>query len=95
MSKLYISDILKTVAVGTDIVVRGWVRTKRSSKNVTFLNINDGTTIHNIQAVVEEGVVSEEVLARINTGACIAASGTLIESMGNQKVELKVKSVEI
>lgn len=95
MNKLYISDILKTVAVGTDIVVRGWVRTKRSSKNVTFLNINDGTTIHNIQAVVEEGVVSEEVLARINTGACIAASGTLIESMGNQKVELKVKSVEI
>ena len=95
MSKLYISDILTNVAIGTEITVRGWVRTKRSSKNVTFLNINDGTTIHNIQAVVEEGVVSEEVLARINTGACIAASGTIIESIGNQKVELKVKSIEI
>lgn len=95
MSKLYISDILTNVAIGTEITVRGWVRTKRSSKNVTFLNINDGTTIHNIQAVVEEGVVSEEVLARINTGACIAASGTIIESIGNQKVELKVKTIEI
>ena len=95
MSKLYISDILTNVAIGTEITVRGWVRTKRSSKNVTFLNINDGTTIHNIQAVVEEGVVSEEVLARINTGACIAASGTIIESIGTQKVELKVKTIEI
>lgn len=95
MSKIYIKQILEEAKIGGEITVRGWVRTKRQSKNVTFININDGTTINNIQAVVESETISEAVLAKINTGACIAATGKLIESQGNQKVELQVVSIEI
>ena len=70
MSKVYIRQILEEAKIDSDVVVRGWVRTKRQSKNVTFININDGTTIHNIQTVVEAETISDELLAKINTGAC-------------------------
>ncbi|MFY7826968.1 MAG: asparagine--tRNA ligase [Flectobacillus sp.] len=90
---MQIKQILAEAAVGAEITVKGWVRTKRESKNVTFININDGSVIHNIQAVAEAGVLSEETQKLITTGACVAITGTLIESQGSgQKVELQVKS---
>ena len=60
MRKIYIKEILENTSVGSDVVVRGWVRTKRNSKNVTFVNVSDGTTIHTIQAVVEAETISDE-----------------------------------
>ncbi|MFN8261140.1 MAG: asparagine--tRNA ligase [Chitinophagales bacterium] len=95
MSKVYIKQILEEGTLDTAVVVRGWVRTKRQSKNVTFININDGTTIHNIQAVVEAETISDELLAKINTGACLEVHGKLIASMGNQKVEVQVEKIII
>lgn len=95
MSKVYIRQILEEAQTGSEVVVRGWVRTKRQSKNVTFINLSDGTTIHTIQAVVEGDAVTEEVLSRINTGACLEVKGTLVASMGTQKVEVKVASIHI
>ncbi len=90
---MQIKQILAEAAVGSEITVKGWVRTKRESKNVTFININDGSVIHNIQAVAEAGVLNEETQKLITTGACVAITGTLIESQGSgQKVELQVKS---
>ena len=64
MSKVYIKQILEEAKIDSDVVVRGWVRTKRQSKNVTFININDGTTIKTIQAVVEAESMSDEILAK-------------------------------
>mgnify|MGYP000470455723 CR=1 FL=1 len=95
MSKVYIKQILEEGALDSAVVVRGWVRTKRQSKNVTFININDGTTIHNIQTVVEAETISDELLAKINTGACLEVYGKLIASQGNQKVEVQVEKIII
>lgn len=95
MSKVYIKQILEEAKTDTEVVVRGWVRTKRQSKNVTFININDGTTIHNIQAVVEGETISDDILSRINTGTCLEVHGKLIASQGNQKVEVQVQSIVI
>ena len=63
MVKIYIKQILEEARINSDVVVRGWVRTKRQSKNVTFININDGTTINNIQAVADAETISEEILS--------------------------------
>ena len=95
MGKVYIRQILEEGVLESNVIVRGWVRTKRQSKNVTFININDGTTIHNIQAVVEAETVSDELLAKINTGACLEVYGKLIASLGNQKVEVQVEKIII
>ena len=95
MAKIYIKQILAEAKIDSDVVVRAWVRTKRSSKNVTFINLSDGTTIHTIQAVVESGVVSDDILAKINTGACLEVHGKLIASQGTQKVEVSVHSIVI
>ena len=95
MSKVYIKQILEEAKIDSDVIVRGWVRTKRQSKNVTFININDGTTINVIQAVVDAETVSDDILSKINTGACLEVYGKLIASQGNQKVELKVEKIII
>jgi len=82
--------------VGQTVTAKGWVRTKRESKNVTFIALNDGSTINNLQAVAEAGVLDEELLKKITTGACLAVTGTLAESQGSgQAVELKVVSVQV
>ena len=80
MSKVYIKQILEEAKIDSDVVVRGWVRTKRNSKNVTFINISDGTTINVIQCVVEAEAVSDDILSKINTGACLEVHGKLIAS---------------
>ncbi len=93
---MQIKDILGLSPEGQEITIKGWVRTKRESSNVSFINLNDGSTIHNIQGVVENGIVSDETMKLVTTGACVALTGTLIESGGKgQSVELNVKSVII
>ncbi|MFL0162551.1 asparagine--tRNA ligase [Aquirufa salirivi] len=78
------------------VTVKGWVRTKRVSSSVAFIAMNDGSTIHNIQAVVSDGVVSEETLKLVTTGSCIAITGMLIPSQGQgQSVEVQVISIQV
>jgi asparaginyl-tRNA synthetase len=85
-----------TDQIGQQITVKGWVRTKRESKNVAFIALNDGSTIHNLQAVVEAGTVDEDTLRLVTTGACVAITGTLVESQGSgQAVELKASAIEV
>ncbi len=96
MKRTKIKVLLHESEVGSSVVVKGWVRTKRASKNVTFINVNDGSTIHNIQGVVEAGIVSEDVLKKITTGASVALTGKLIESQGSgQRVELQVETATV
>ncbi|MBS1487501.1 MAG: asparagine--tRNA ligase [Bacteroidetes bacterium] len=93
MKRTKINDLLKTQPAGQAVKVQGWVRTFRNNQ---FIAINDGSTIHNIQAVAELNSVDEATLKRITTGACVSVEGTLIPSPAKgQAVEVKVKSVEI
>jgi len=81
----------------TDIIIKGWVRSIRNSKNVNFIAVNDGSTINNIQVVVDvENTQAFEVCNSISTGACIAVTGILVQSQGKgQSLEIQAKSIEI
>jgi len=91
---IQIKQILSEAKVGSEVVVKGWVRTKRESKNAIFIALNDGSTIHNIQAVAEPGQINEDTLRLITTGSCLKVTGNLVESMGSgQSVEVKLTDV--
>lgn len=79
-----------------EINVKGWVRTKRGSKNVSFIALNDGSTIHNLQLVVDLGQIPEEKLVQMHTGASVSATGKLVASAGSgQNVEMAVSAIEL
>ncbi len=96
MKRTKIIDILKSNDYGKEVCVKGWVRTHRSSKAVDFIALNDGSTIKNVQVVVDPTKFDEELLKQITTGSCICAVGTLVESQGaGQTSELQATSLEI
>lgn len=96
MSRTIIVDALKRIDFGAEVNIKGWVRTRRGNKNVSFIALNDGSTIHNIQVVVDNEKFGDEYLKPITTGACISVVGTLVESMGQgQKVEIQATQIEI
>ena len=81
---------------GKDVLAKGWVRTKRGNKNVAFIALNDGSTINNIQIVVDKTAFAEDILGRITTGACIGVTGALVASVGSgQAVEIQAREIEI
>jgi asparaginyl-tRNA synthetase len=93
MKRIKIKELFKTEPKGQQVTVQGWVRTFRNNQ---FIAINDGSTIQNIQAVVDFANTDESVLKRITTGACISVTGDLIPSPAKgQPVEVKVKTIEI
>ena len=78
------------------VTVKGWVRTKRGNKNVAFIALNDGSTINNIQIVVNPNDFPEELLKNITTGACLRVEGMLVQSVGSgQPVEVQAREIEI
>jgi len=97
--KFRIVDLLKSereIEIGSVVNVMGWVRTKRGSKNVAFIAVNDGSTINNIQVVADVADFSEELLSRINTGAALSVEGKLLESQGSgQHVEIQANKITI
>lgn len=91
-----IKEVLAKEPIGEELTVMGWVRTKRASKNVAFIALNDGSTINNLQVVADAEKFGEAVLKRITTGASIAATGKLVESQGaGQACELIAESIEV
>ena len=96
MKRTKIVDALACTDFGKDINVKGWVRSHRSSKAVDFIALNDGSTIKNIQVVVDPSTIDEDQLKSITTGACISVIGTLVESQGaGQTSEIQCKEIEI
>ena len=90
-----VKDLLKSEP-GKDVLAKGWVRTKRGNKNVAFIALNDGSTINNIQIVVDKTPENEAVLAKVTTGACIAVWGKLVESVGGgQSTEIQASEIEV
>jgi asparaginyl-tRNA synthetase len=91
----YIRDIFEQVP-GTPVVARGWVKTRRDSKGVTFIQLSDGSTFQDLQIVIDAGTIPEEMLEKATTGACLAVTGTLVESPGaGQAVELKASALDV
>ena len=82
MKRTKVVDALSCTDFGNDINVRGWVRSHRNSKAVDFIALNDGSTIKNIQVVVDPSTINADILKNITTGACISVIGTLVESQG-------------
>lgn len=88
--------VLQEYSVGQKVLVKGWVRTKRENKNVVFINLNDGSTVNNLQLVGDPNLLDANDLKLVNTGACISVSGSLVPSQGQgQSVELSIESLEI
>ena len=90
-----VKELLKSTP-GQDVIAKGWVRTRRGNKNVSFIALNDGSTINNIQIVVDMASFDEEKLKRITTGACLCVKGRLTESLGSgQAVEIQAQEITI
>ena len=94
MERTKIVDILIAPEVGSDVNIKGWVRTKRGSKGISFVAVNDGSCIHNLQVVVDHEAFDEELLKKITTGASVSITGLLTESQGKgQSVEIQAKEI--
>ena len=96
MKRTKIIDLLSAAEVGKQVCAKGWVRTRRGNKHVAFIALNDGSTINNIQVVVDIDRFGEEFLKPITTGACICVNGLLVESQGQgQSAEIQAETIEI
>lgn len=96
MKRTKIIHLLNSREFGKSFNIKGWVRTKRGNKNVSFIALNDGSTINNIQIVAEASSFSEESLKDVTTGACISVIGKLVESPAQgQPVELQATEIEV
>ncbi len=94
--RVVIKEALKSRDFGKDIIVKGWVRTKRGNKGVAFVALNDGSVIHSIQVVVDLSKINEEALKDVTTGACVAVRGKLVESpAAGQAVEIHAEEIEL
>ena len=96
MKRTKVVDVLQLRDFGAIVNVKGWVRTHRSSKAVDFIALNDGSTINNVQIVVDPSKVDDNLLKQITTGSCISVVGALVESQGQgQTVEIQADEIEI
>ncbi len=96
MKRTKIKDLLKSPAIDSEVLLKGWVRTKRGNRNIAFIALNDGSTINNIQIVADTTMFDEGLLKDITTGACIGVNGKLVRSQGQgQSVEVLASSIEL
>lgn len=96
LTRKSIAQLLKEKPVGCEVTIKGWVRTKRGNKNVSFIALNDGSSIKNLQIVCAGDAISEETLKDVTTGACLCVKGKLVESQGQgQSVEVQASTIEI
>lgn len=96
MKRTLIKEVFATPQIGDKILVKGWVRTRRGNKNVSFVALNDGSTIHNLQIVIDNARIDASLLGQITTGASIAAEGTLVASQGGgQAIEMQAEEIHL
>ena len=96
MKRTKIIDLLKSTDFETEVCVKAWVRTRRGNNHVTFIALNDGSTVHNLQVVANMDLFDEGLIRRATTGASVAVIGKLVPSQGSgQSVELEAKEIQI
>jgi asparaginyl-tRNA synthetase len=94
--RIKINDLLGSQEAVDEVVVKGWVRTRRDSKGFSFIEVNDGSCLKNIQVIADDSLGNYADIARLTTGSAIAVTGSLVESPGGgQKWEVRAKDVEI
>jgi len=96
MKRSTVKELLSSNETNRDVLLKGWVRTRRGNNQVAFIAVNDGTIIHNIQVVADLASFPEETMKRVTTGSSISVSGKLVESLGKgQKVEIQAGEITI
>ena len=96
MKRTKIVDLLQRTDYGAEVIVMGWVRTKRGSKAVNFIALNDGSTIKNVQVVADVEKFDADMMKLITTGACLSVTGTMVESIGSgQAVEVQATDIKV
>ena len=96
MKRSTVKELLRATEKNKEVLLKGWVRTRRGNNQVAFIAVNDGTIIHSIQVVADLGQFPEEEMKRITTGSSISVRGTLVESMGKgQSVEIQASEIEV
>jgi asparaginyl-tRNA synthetase len=96
MQRSKIRELLGRESAGDDVLVQGWVKTRRSSKAVSFVQISDGSTLTDIQVVADESLPNFQAVDSLTTGCSVSVIGTLVDSPGKgQKYEIHAKSIEI
>ncbi|MFH0757752.1 MAG: asparagine--tRNA ligase [Bacteroidota bacterium] len=96
MKRSTVKELLASGETDRDVLLKGWVRTRRGNNQVAFIAVNDGTTIHNIQVVANLEAFSDETMKRITTGSSISVTGLLVESLGKgQRVEIQARELVI
>lgn len=96
MKRSNVKELLASTETNRDVLLKGWVRTRRGNSQVAFIAINDGTIIHNIQVVADLDKVPAETMKRVTTGSSISVTGKLVESMGKgQSVEIQAEEIQI
>lgn len=97
MTSARIIDLLRGGQINGSYTIRGWVRTKREGKGISFLELNDGSSLQGLQIVLPQTIDGYETqIKQITTGASIEISGTLVESMGKgQRVEMQATAITI
>ena len=96
MKRSTVKELLGATEKNSEVLLKGWVRTRRGNNQLAFIAVNDGTIIHSIQVVADLKLFPEEEMKRITTGCSISVTGTLVESMGKgQSVEIQAKEIEV
>ena len=96
MKRSTVKELLASVETNRDVLLKGWVRTRRGNSQVAFIAVNDGTIIHSIQVVADLDSFPAETMKRVTTGSSISVTGKLVESMGKgQSVEIQAAEIEI
>ncbi len=97
MKKTTVKDLLSTPALmGTEVEAKGWVRTRRGNKHVQFVQLNDGSSVNNIQVVLDMTRFTDEQLKPVTTGSSVRVTGKLVESMGKgQTSEIQADTIEL
>jgi len=96
MKRSTVKELLAETEYNKEILLKGWVRTRRGNNQLAFIAVNDGTIIHSIQVVADLNLFAEEEMKRVTTGASISVAGTLVESMGKgQRVEIQAKEIKV
>ncbi|MCX2744412.1 asparagine--tRNA ligase [Mangrovivirga sp. M17] len=96
MDYIRIKELLDQPKTGETVTVKGWVKTRRGSKQVNFIALNDGSTIHNLQIVAETEKFGEELIKKITTGACLSVTGEVVESKGSgQAIEILGENIDV
>ena len=96
MNRTKIVDLLKSEIPLTDVLVKGWVRTRRDAKDFSFLEVNDGSCLRNIQIIADHSLENYQDILRLSTGGAVSVVGELVASKGpGQKWEITAKKIDI